>query len=80
MELTTFDSMTLSHAVKNDAEFLASHNLMDYSLLLVVESCIDFLPTDDDFTNFKRIKREQTSNLNVKYRGQVYHLGIIDYL
>jgi hypothetical protein len=56
---------------------------MDYSLLLVIESCVDPVPKNnnqDEVDSCKRLKRKHLSTLNVNYSGQVYHFGIIDYL
>lgn len=37
VELNSYDLKSVNYILEQDSKFLASHNLMDYSLLLVVE-------------------------------------------
>ena len=59
--------------IRRDAIFLNKHNLMDYSLLLVIET----VKKDSDFS--KSLVSEDGRN-QIKHEDKVYHIGIIDYL
>jgi 1-phosphatidylinositol-4-phosphate 5-kinase len=60
------------HAIiKQDSEFLKSHNLMDYSLLLIIEQ-----------VKKGSVKAGELSRNQFLAKGGdfIYHVGIIDYL
>ena len=60
----------LNACIKEDCAFLSKHNLMDYSLLLVIETL-----------NPNRITKLNPSNRNSFHcNDKLLHIGIIDYL
>ena len=65
------ENEAVMESLLKDAKFLASHNVMDYSLLLVVETLKDF--------SVKRQNTRVTRNKIVS-GNKVYHIGLIDYL
>ena len=70
------DLKQINKILKKDGEFLSKMGLMDYSLLLVIESAKKgdrFLPT----IRGNRISRNMFLS---KDRQIIYHIGIIDYL
>jgi hypothetical protein len=65
MSLDLDEAATLSNLLKKDSAFLSSVDIMDFSLLLVIEN-LD--------------KPGQTSRNAIISGNQVYHIGIIDFL
>ena len=95
MDLNCDQSMTLAYIVQADSEFLCNHGLMDYSLLLVIET--KSFTDDAEIDSTRNTERQIGSSISsmvapetfnphkvykVKKGGskQVYHIGIIDYL
>lgn len=73
VDLPQADQENIMDAIIRDSKFLSGHNIMDYSLLIVVET----IKNANDLHN-----SEIVSNTRNKYicKDKVYHLGIIDYL
>ena len=59
MDLEDEESSKLLKIIEADSLFLSQHNLMDYSLLLVVETNVDDLEISE--SNFPRMLRSYSS-------------------
>ena len=78
-------------AIRKDTDFLASLNIMDYSLLLGIESKLQINTEDREHpvvnagrkvsvrttAEFKRFKRHRFTSCD---KMQTYHVSIIDFL
>jgi hypothetical protein len=72
MDVTQIEHMY--YLIEADAIFLKSVNVMDYSLLLVIEQITDKVQAAYRLENLER--NEYKSNDN----SMIYHFGIIDFL
>lgn len=85
--------LEVDQIIKQDSQFLYKNRLIDYSLLLVVETvkldCMDVINSSevgplhsltDTRNRFISPRREITVNGKTVAYQQVYHIGIIDYL
>lgn len=72
MDVTQIEHMY--NLIEDDAIFLKSVNVMDYSLLLVIEQITDKVQAAYRLENLER--NEYKSNDN----SMIYHFGIIDFL
>ena len=85
------DILKVDMAIRNDTNFLASLNIMDYSLLLGIESKLQINTEDREHTvvnagrkvsvrttaELKRFKRHRFTSCD---KMQTYHISIIDFL
>ena len=73
------DFKRLNSILKQDAKFLASHNIMDYSMILAVENS-EFEYDDPACKEKLKLSRNMClSEYDAKNSAEIYHFGIIDF-
>ena len=76
IQLDAKTTAMLRETEKSDSEFLANYGLMDYSMLLVIET----VPAGSVKSTSRWSAITKSKEIGVPESQQVYHFGIIDYL
>ena len=68
--------------IENDSKFLRNHNLIDYSLLLVIEHIDENNMLKISYGDEFDLKDNSNRHSSQKHEGyfKYHHIGIIDYL
>ena len=71
LNLTAEETTSIRSMIEADSNLLIKHNLMDYSLLMVIEK----LPA-----SHVKVPKNTTNRYFIESNNSVIHIGIIDYL